>query len=417
MGLPLAALGLAAIAILTLEPNPGQAAASAATPLLCLVCGNKGGVDVVLNLLLFAPFGAGLRLAGWRWRSVVAAAALVSFTVEFLQYTVVTGRDASLSDLVTNTTGAAVAAALAARWRAFVLPSPRVAAVLFAGWSLLWIAILSATVWLQGPRSLRGPIRSGWPDMASSDRGYRGRVLEARVDGMIMPRQETPPDRAALRRSLDRGAATIEVRAISGPPTPDLVFLYYLQVHHTPLLALGQYGRDAVLVVPSRAQRLRIWSPTLQLRDAFPPDSGVPVRLRGAIRDGRLTMSVAWSGNVRQDGMDLRPTQGWLAVPPMKFVLGRSVRLLTALWIGALVLPLGWWAAFLPRRGTALSLLAAVVAAGLLVLPALTGSPPSHWTEWTAAVAAAVLGWAGSRFAAYLQGRCASPSINGSSSS
>jgi VanZ family protein len=89
-------------------------------------------VDVFLNLLLFAPLGAGLRLAGWRWRSVVAAAALVSFTVELLQFTVVTGRDASLSDLVTNTTGAAVAAALAARWRAIVLPAPRAAARLFA---------------------------------------------------------------------------------------------------------------------------------------------------------------------------------------------------------------------------------------------------------------------------------------------
>ncbi|HET7241044.1 MAG TPA: VanZ family protein, partial [Gemmatimonadales bacterium] len=62
-------------------------------------------MDVFLNLLLFVPLGAGLRLAGWRWRSVVLGAALVSFTVELLQYTVVTGRDASLSDLLTNTTG------------------------------------------------------------------------------------------------------------------------------------------------------------------------------------------------------------------------------------------------------------------------------------------------------------------------
>ena len=107
MGRWLSALGLVAIAILTLRPVPTQAAASASTPLLCLVCGSNGGADVFLNLLLFAPLGVGLRLAGWRWRSVVATAALVSFAVELLQFTVVTGRDASLSDLVTNTTGAA----------------------------------------------------------------------------------------------------------------------------------------------------------------------------------------------------------------------------------------------------------------------------------------------------------------------
>jgi VanZ like protein len=374
-------------------------------------------VDVFLNLLLFVPLGAGLRLAGWRWRSVVAGAALVSFTVELLQYTVVTGRDASLSDLLTNTMGAAAAAALAARWRAFALPSPGAAARLFAGWSILWLGALAATVWLQDPRSLRGPLRNAWPETAHPDRVYSGRVLEARVDGVAMPRQETPPDRAAIRRSLDRGEAMIEVRAVSGPPTDDLVFLYSLQVRHTPLLGLGQYGRDAVLVVPSRAQRFRIWSPTVQLRDALPPDSGVPVTLHGTIRDGRLRLSVRWGGQVRQTGMQLRPTHGWTAVPPMKFVLGRRVRLLTALWVGVLVLPLGYWAAALPRRYAPAVALPGVVAAGLLVLPTVTRSPPSDWTEWMGALTAAAVGWAGSRFAAYLQGRCASPSISGSSSS
>ena len=94
MGRWLSALGLVAIAILTLRPIPTQAAAalSSSTPLLCLVCGSNGGVDVFLNLLLFAPLGVGLRLAGWRWRSVVATAALVSFAVELLQFTVVTGQ-------------------------------------------------------------------------------------------------------------------------------------------------------------------------------------------------------------------------------------------------------------------------------------------------------------------------------------
>jgi hypothetical protein len=310
-----------------------------------------------------------------------------------------------------------VAAAVAARWRGFALPSSQAAARLFAGWSVLWVGALAATVWLQDPRSLRGPLRNAWPEAATPHWVYGGRVLEARVDGVAMPRQETPPDRAAIRRSLDRGEAMIEVHAVSGPPSDGLVFLYSLQVHHTPLLGLGQYGRDAVLVVPSRAQRFRIWSPTIQLRDAFPPDSGVPVTLQGAIRDGRLRLSVRWGGQVRQTGMQLRPTHGWTAVPPMKFVLGRRVRLLTALWVGVLVFPLGYWAAALPRRYAPAPALVGVVAVGLLALPALTRSPPSHWTEWLAALTAAALGWAGSRFAAYLQGRCASPSISGSSSS
>jgi hypothetical protein len=370
-------------------------------------------VDVVLNLLLFTPFGAGLRLAGWRWRSVVAMAALVSFTVEFLQYTVVAGRDASLRDVVTNTVGAAVAAALVGRWRDAALPSARTAAALFVGWSFVWIGTLAATVWLQDPRGLRGPLRSAWPAQASLDRGFAGRVLEVRVDGRVMTREETPPGRADIRRSLERGEATIDLSATSGPPTEDLVFLYYLKVRHTPVLGLGQYGRDAVLLVPARAQRFRLWPPTLQLRDAFPPDTGIPVTLHGALRDGRLRLSVTWGGKTRQTGMRLGPAQGWLSVPPMKFVLGRRARLVTAVWLGALVFPLGYWGGSQPRWWVGVLGLGAVVTAGLLLLPALTGSAPSHWAEWTAALAASTLGWAGSRFAAYLQGRCASPSISG----
>jgi VanZ like family len=403
--------------VLTLRPDPGQVRASAATPLLCLVCGNKGGVDIFLNLLLFAPFGAGLRLAGWPWRRIAAVAALVSLSVEFLQFTVVTGRDASLNDLLTNTAGASIAAAVAPRWRRPIFPSARTAAALFSGWTLLWLGTLAATVLLQHPRTLSGPVHNRWPETASIDRAFVGRVLEVRVNGERMPRQESPPDRAAIRRSLDSGEARLEVQAVSGPPTEDLTFLYSLQVQHTAVLGVAQYGRDAVLVVPSRAQRLRIWSPTLQLRDALPSDTGVPVIVHGAVHDRQLRLSVSWGGRVQQTTLVLRPTLGWGMISPIKFILGRKVRLFTALWVGALVLPLGYWAAALPRGGPAGVALAAALVAGLLVLPALAGAPPSHWTEWTAALAGAAVGWAGSRFAAYLQGRCGSPSISGSSSS
>jgi hypothetical protein len=193
--------------------------------------------------------------------------------------------------------------------------------------------------------------------------------------------------------------------------------LYGLMVRHLAVLGLGQFGRDAVLIAPSRGQRLRLWSPTLQLRDAFPPDSGVPVVIRGTLHEGRLGLSVSWGGQLQQTAMLLRPTLGWAAMSPLKFVLGRRVRLLTALWVGALVFPLGLWAAALPHRGAAIALLSSAVAAGLLALPAATAAPASAWSEWVAATAGAALGWAAARFAAYLLGRCASPSISGSSSS
>jgi hypothetical protein len=376
-------------------------------------------VDVFLNLLLFAPFGAGLRLTGWPWRRVVLATALVSLSVEVLQLTLVAGRDASLSDLVTNTTGAAVAAAIVPHWPGLLLPGPRRAAGLLGGWAAVWLAILALSTWLQSPSSLRGRLVSSWPEDSAIDAVFPGRVVSAAVNGVAMPRSAVPPDPRAIRRALDSGDATLDVVAISGEPSADLAFLYSLRVRHTPLLGIAQYGRDAVLQVPSWAQRFRIWSPTLQLRDAFPPGAGVPVELHGTMRDGVLRLSAAWDGQRRVAQMALRPTLGWTAVPPAKFVLGRRVGLLTALWIGALVLPLGYWGSAMARPRTAAAAALAPLAAGLGLLPALAGTPGSPWPEWTAGLLGIGLGWALHRFAAYLQGRCAapSPSISGSSSS
>jgi hypothetical protein len=209
----------------------------------------------------------------------------------------------------------------------------------------------------------------------------------------------------------------VDLRAVSGRPTEDLAMIYGLLVRRVAVLGVAQYGRDAVLIAPSRAQRLRIWAPTLQLRDAFPPDTGVPVTISGALHDRQLRLRVSWGGRVQETTMLLRPTLGWAAVAPLQFVLGRRVRLLTACWVGALAFPLGLWAAALPRRPVALAALGAAIVAGLAGIPALASAPPSHWTEGGAALAGASLGWAGARFAAYLLGRCGSPSTSESSSS
>src|SRR5918998_1555401 len=95
--------GFLFIAATTLVPLPQQSAASQITPLWCLVCGDYGGVDVINNILLFIPFAFGLRLLGLRSQLVVAAGALLSLGIELLQWWVIPGRDASLSDLLTNT--------------------------------------------------------------------------------------------------------------------------------------------------------------------------------------------------------------------------------------------------------------------------------------------------------------------------
>src|SRR4051812_50197584 len=92
-----------------------------------------GLVDVLLNILLFVPYGFGLRLSGLsRLRTMLIIMATTS-TIELTQYLFLPGRDASLSDLFTNTAGGALGLLLAEQWRVVLAPAPATARRVAAG--------------------------------------------------------------------------------------------------------------------------------------------------------------------------------------------------------------------------------------------------------------------------------------------
>src|SRR5580765_1547243 len=70
-----------AILFATLLPDSGQPVDSH----LCLVCGTLGGVDAVLNVLLFFPLGVGLALSGIAGNRAVLTAFILSATIETTQ--------------------------------------------------------------------------------------------------------------------------------------------------------------------------------------------------------------------------------------------------------------------------------------------------------------------------------------------
>jgi hypothetical protein len=123
----LTGLALLAIGALTLWSAPSQVLQAQRTPVSCLVCGDVGGADVLLNLALFAPLGLGLAGLGRSLRVTLLIAFLVSFSVELLQYTVIIGRDATLSDLITNTAGGGLGWLVARHSGQLVAPSRRTA--------------------------------------------------------------------------------------------------------------------------------------------------------------------------------------------------------------------------------------------------------------------------------------------------
>ena len=100
--------------------------------------------------------------------------------------------------------------------------------------------------------------------------------------------------------------------------------------------------------------------------------------------------------------LGLSPALGWILFAPFQLAGGLNVRWVTAAGIILMLLPLGYWGAWAPRRGRALALWAATLVLALGVLPAIAGYPPVHWSEWVGGIAGVLSGFALQRFAASL---------------
>src|ERR1043166_1066671 len=123
VGVTITVLALAGILIATLRPDSNPPLPSH----WCLICGTQGGVDAILNVLLFLPLGVGLALTGFSWRGTTVCALVTSVLVELAQLAVIAGRDATIGDVITNTLGGAVGFAVATFWVVLTRPSRNVA--------------------------------------------------------------------------------------------------------------------------------------------------------------------------------------------------------------------------------------------------------------------------------------------------
>src|SRR4029077_6988777 len=89
-------------------------------PWWCVACGDRGRADFLLNVILFLPLGCALRLAGARIRTAVLIGMFLSITIELTQ-AFIPGRDTSLGDVISNTTGTFLGFVVAA----VILAEPR----------------------------------------------------------------------------------------------------------------------------------------------------------------------------------------------------------------------------------------------------------------------------------------------------
>jgi hypothetical protein len=408
---------MAAILSVTLYPIPSAAGVADQTPLLCLVCGENGGTDVIQNLFLFVPFAIGLRLSGWTWGRVTLACAALSFSVELCQYLWVPGRDASLSDLLTNTSGGSAAAAVAPLLRVALAPGEREARRLVWCGATFWIALSLFTAWLFSPW-----VRSAAALSERSTLSHRPFAYDGDVGSVILSGESMPHGWLAAQGSgrvadlFAREAFDIRIDVVSGPPPKDRQWIYRLGIG-PGRLTLNQKGTAVIVEVPRRLALLEVNSPALRLDGAAPDRAGVPFSITAGERGRRVWLESTVEGRTRHLEMTLSPTMAWGLVTPFGYTFGPEAKWITLLWVATLMAPLGLWGGSTGRPATTILILAVVIVAGLGLIPWLSpaGSVPAQ--DWAAAVAGAVAGWAVRGPAAYLATRCGSPSASESSSS
>lgn len=383
------ALALLAIGLATLTPRPDQAEMVARTPPWCIVCGDLGAVDVLLNVALFVPLGAARRLRGDRTMRVAALSLLVAAAVELLQ-SVIPGRDPTLSDILTNTAGGAAGAAVAGWSRHLASPAPRAAGLLATGWAVVWLAQTGATAGLIRPAL---PFSWYWgqlaPDLPQFEQ-FQGRVAFAAVDSQRI-RMGRLLGTAEIRQLLLSGAA-LRATTTPGASTQALApIVSIFDERQREIVLLGRWGDDLVYRLRTRAFDARLRPPGIRLPGAFAgADTLVGVSGRFDPATGSFAVALRGSGGSRQRAVPLDAQWGWSLLLPFPYAHGAESGWLTALWVGGWMLPLGFWSR--RYRRAALAGAAAVGVLGLAAIPVVSGLSPASAAAWAAAAAGILAG-------------------------
>jgi hypothetical protein len=344
--------------------------------------------DIILNVILFVPFGAGLRLLGVRRIRVIAIALCFSAAIELLQMHIIAGRDSSLGDVITNTLGGALGAALADSWRVWILPTAAQARRALWGGAIFWVAILGTTVWALH-RSLPNTTLWGeWdPAILHFDR-FPGTIVTANAAGFDYPPGARGSD-PVFRHRLVSDNVLVTAAVIPARPTvrtAPIVSIY--DPLRTQVFLLAQRQRSLVFSIRMNADRVMIRDPIIGLDDVFPPADARKARdtvyATAGIEGGALVIRANddTHHHARERRITLGPALGWSFFLPWPYAFGAETAALSALWLGGLFLPLGYWGGRAQRPLETGVALGAAVVVGLVVTPLVMRGAFVGWVEW-----------------------------------
>lgn len=395
-------MAVLAIAALTLTPGGGGDAQTETA--LCLVCGTYGGVDVVLNVLLFVPFGVGLRVLGLRPLHAMLVGLAATLAIELLQTWVVPGRDASLGDIVTNGLGTAIGVAVGGAWRTLLFPARRAARTLMGAWGALALLSLLASAMLLRPAATRGIYYGQWaPELGHFDT-FRGRLLHAAINGDTFPRwMSRYPERIAA--GMDRRRLHVTALVVPGAPTSRIApIVSIFDDIEEELLVLGQEGRDLVFRFRTRVRGLRLRNPGVRLVGAFPAAGAAAgpadtLRVSAMIEGTRVRLLARGPSGTATHETTIPHAGWWSFAAPFEPIVDTAFIWLSAAWLALCAAPFGYWSVRAENRGRALvptvgtaAVVGLSLVAGLVIAPLVVGAATATWHIWVGALAGTLLG-------------------------
>jgi VanZ family protein len=393
----IAVTGLVLILSMTLWPHTPSITHPPPSP-WCMRCGDGDMADIVLNLLLFTPLGAGLALVGMRPRAALPLATALTIAIELLQSRVIPGRDASLRDVLCNALGAALGMVLAAHWREWLLPVGRRARWSFRAMLLLSGAVLCLTAWGLTPDL---PGKAWWVQLdprGQTDVDFPGTLLSASLgEGPLEDGRAANIE--SLRARMRRPPVVLELRLVAGGAVDGTAPVFGLVTEDAvDVLRVSQQGGDALLGYDMRSARLRLGIQIFRLPGALAGAAADTVDWRAAIDGRRVELSASHAdGRVDRMAVGITPGMGWSLLWPFNPPNPIAARMLSLIWMFLLPLPAGYFAWFAVRAGSgpgssvALAALLAIAGGGLAPLAA--GLAPMSLPEWGAAALGACTGW------------------------
>ena len=237
----------------------------------CVACGELGGVDVVLNVLLFLPLGMGLAMSGWsRWRAIGMMSA-ASVSIELLQLFLIPGRDASLGDVLSNSVGGALGFLIGAHVHQLIWPDRTFDRRLVAASSAAWLVGTTLACLALVPL----PSRSAYFGQLARELGghpaYPGRVISARFANAAFPDEEFPDALSVARALRDGPQAQTELVILDHQGTADPRSIARIaDAEENEILQVGEENRDLIFGVRTYASGFRMRPIVLRMRAVLP---------------------------------------------------------------------------------------------------------------------------------------------------